>query len=133
GRPLPALSWEHDARRDGHLRLRVEAEPAPRSARLRVARSSTRDFREAAWTSEPMHHDGSAWVGSVPRPNGVAVALFGDLTFDIEGLTYHLSTQIRQAGLGLDPGARLNARGPVGVPPGRRASPPTPTAFAARP
>jgi PhoPQ-activated pathogenicity-related protein len=103
GRPLPALSWEHDATRDGPLRLRVEAEPAPHSARLWVARSSSRDFREAAWTPEPMRHDGSAWVGSVPGPNGGAVALFGDLTFEIEGLTYHLSTQIRQTGLGLDP------------------------------
>jgi PhoPQ-activated pathogenicity-related protein len=103
GRPLLALSWEHDATRDGPLRLRVEAEPAPRSARIWVARSSSRDFREAAWTPEPMRHDGSVWVGSVPRPSRGAVALFGDLTFEIEGLTYHLSTQIRQAGLGLDP------------------------------
>ncbi|MBX6314864.1 MAG: phenylacetic acid degradation protein [Isosphaeraceae bacterium] len=99
GRPMPVLSWKHSDGPDGTLRLEVKATPAPQAATLWVATSKTRDFRKSTWESKPMRSDGLTLVGEVKRPDAGDIALFGDLTFEVDGLDYHLSTQIREAGL----------------------------------
>jgi PhoPQ-activated pathogenicity-related protein len=97
-RPLPDLSWTHSDDTDGDLQLQVRSTPEPKTARLWVARAETRDFRESHWDSTPMLINGSIIKGEVARPEKGYIALVGDLEFEIEGVPYHLSTQIRQTG-----------------------------------
>jgi PhoPQ-activated pathogenicity-related protein len=98
GRPWPRLSWKHSDTADGRLRLEVESSPAPETAQLWVATAPTRDFREARWNPTPLRIDGPSIVGEVARPASGFVAIFGDLGYAGDGIRYHLSTQIRQAG-----------------------------------
>jgi PhoPQ-activated pathogenicity-related protein len=97
-RPMPDLSWTHSDAEDGGLRLQVRSSPEPKSARLWVARSDTRDFRDSRWEPTPMLINGSVVKGEVARPGLGFIALVGDLEYEVEGIPYHLSTQIRQTG-----------------------------------
>ncbi|HZT81955.1 MAG TPA: PhoPQ-activated protein PqaA family protein [Gemmataceae bacterium] len=96
-RPLPKLSWKH-AEADGKLMLTVAADPAPRGARLWVAEAPTRDFRKAEWKEQPATIDGKAVKGAVPAPESGCKALYAELDYEIDGIPYHLSTQLRIAG-----------------------------------
>jgi len=96
-RPWPELSWKHGDG-DGLLRLTVKSSPEPTKALLWVATSETRDFRDSVWESRPMTVQGGTANGEAPRPSKGYVALFGDLQYETDGVPFHLSTQIRQAG-----------------------------------
>jgi PhoPQ-activated pathogenicity-related protein len=103
GRSLPTPSWS-SAEEAGTLSLRVKP-PEGQSPWVEFwyARSDSRDFREARWDSlSPVRPlaggDRAVVTGTVDRSERGYVALFGDLTFDVDGLEYHLSTEIVQAG-----------------------------------
>jgi PhoPQ-activated pathogenicity-related protein len=98
GRPWPALSWQHSDGGDGKLVLTVKSTPEPKSAKLWVATSETRDFRDAVWESTPMTVNGQVAVGDVARPAMGFIALLGDIEYAVDGIPFHLSTQIRQTG-----------------------------------
>ncbi|MEO6810996.1 MAG: PhoPQ-activated protein PqaA family protein, partial [Isosphaeraceae bacterium] len=93
---MPKVWWKHTDGNDGSLVLSLNAEPAPKSVKLWSTHAETRDFREAKWTSSLMDKDKN-YVGSIPRPKDGHAALFGDLTFEFDGLEYHLSTLIRES------------------------------------
>ncbi len=95
-RPMPEMSWDHADGENGTLVLKVNASPGPKSAKLWVANSETRDFRESTWSPVPMLVNGSVVTGEAERPAKGFVALLGDLEFEIDGVPYHLSTQVRQ-------------------------------------
>jgi PhoPQ-activated pathogenicity-related protein len=97
-RPLPQLNWRHSDGTNGTLKLDVTSAVVPRTAKLWVARADTRDFRDSLWESSPMLINGTSIQAETPRPASGYVALVGDLEFEIDGLPYHLSTQIRQTG-----------------------------------
>lgn len=94
GTAMPSLSWKHE-NVDGKLRLTVVATPAPVGARLWVAQTSTKDFRTARWSEQPVNFSDGRIVGEVAPPDTGHVALFGELDYQIDGLQYHLSTQLR--------------------------------------
>jgi PhoPQ-activated pathogenicity-related protein len=99
GRPLPEVSWAHLTGEDGRIGMSIACEPAAKSCRLWVAKSETKDFRGSEWISDDLPAvggDGRYHSEMMPRPETGSVALFGDLTFEIDGIDYHLSTQIRQ-------------------------------------
>jgi PhoPQ-activated pathogenicity-related protein len=95
GRPMPEVTWKFAS---GGSRLSIEASPKPKAARIWTARSETRDFRDSRWESSPME-PGSTMTAEVPRPEKGYVAFFADLDYEVEGITYHLSTQIGQQGV----------------------------------
>lgn len=97
GRPMPKLSWKHDDA-DGKLRLTVEATPPPKGARLWVATAPTRDFREAVWQEKPATLAKSTVTGVQEPPAEGCLAFYAELDYEIDGIPYHLSTQIRIAG-----------------------------------
>jgi PhoPQ-activated pathogenicity-related protein len=97
-RPWPELKWEHANGDDGALRLTVTSNPTPRGAQLWVARSETRDFRDSTWAPQAMTVTGGVAKGEVARPAKGFIALVGDLGYEIDGIPYHLSTQVRQTG-----------------------------------
>jgi PhoPQ-activated pathogenicity-related protein len=93
----PQVSWQHTDGGDT-LGLAVKSTPAPKSAQLWVARSDTRDFRDSTWEPTRLTAADAGITGSVPRPEKGFVALFGDLEYQVDGIPYHLSTQVRWAG-----------------------------------
>jgi PhoPQ-activated pathogenicity-related protein len=97
GKSLPQLQWKHDDV-DGKMRLTVQAKPAPVSARLWSAQAPTLDFRKAEWVEQPAVLKDGTVTGEVAPPAKGCLAFYGDLEYELDGLKYHLSTQIRVAG-----------------------------------
>jgi PhoPQ-activated pathogenicity-related protein len=94
GTPMPKLSWKHETV-DGKLRLTIAATPAPNGARLWIAQTLTKDFRTAKWTEQAVSLSGGKIAGEVTLPDKGHVAFFGELDYEIDGLRYRLSTQMR--------------------------------------
>ncbi len=67
-------------------------------ARLFVATSPTRDFRKATWAAAPATIDKETVTGLVDPPTDGCEAFFGVLDYEIDGIKYHLCTQMRVAG-----------------------------------
>jgi PhoPQ-activated pathogenicity-related protein len=94
GTPMPKLSWKHESV-NGKLRLTIAATPAPTGARLWIAQTPTTDFRTAKWSEQQVNLSDGKVVGEVTPPDKGHVAFFGELDYEIDGLRYHLSTQVR--------------------------------------
>ncbi len=94
GRAMPDVSWKHEDR-DGKLQLSIAANPQPLGARLWVAQTASKDFRAANWTQQAANVSNGMVVGEVTPPEKGHVAFFGELDYEIGGLKYHLSTQVR--------------------------------------
>jgi PhoPQ-activated pathogenicity-related protein len=94
GRTMPNLTWKHESV-DGKLRLTIEATPPPAAARLWVAQETTRDFRTAKWQEQAVTLSNGRVIGEVTPPAKGHVAFFGELDYEIDGLKYQLSTQVR--------------------------------------
>ncbi len=97
GRSMPNLKWKHDTL-NGRLHLTVEATPAPTSARLWVAQAPTQDFRQAKWREQAVTSSKGTVIGEVTPPEKGYLALYADLDYEIDGLKYHLSTQVQMIG-----------------------------------
>jgi PhoPQ-activated pathogenicity-related protein len=93
-RPLPKVTWKHEGK-EGQACLSVESNVPPKGARLWVATAPTRDFRKAKWESKSLPIDKGPLCGLVDPPKQGFLALYGELDFEIDGITYTLSTQIR--------------------------------------
>jgi PhoPQ-activated pathogenicity-related protein len=96
-RPMPKLSWKHEGAA-GKFRLTVRGTPAPKAARLWVADAPTRDFRKATWAERPAALAGGVVRGEVEAPADGYRAFFAECEYEIDGLRYYLSTQIRIVG-----------------------------------
>ncbi len=94
GIPMPKLSWKHESVND-KLRLTIAATPAPIGARLWIAQTVTTDFRTAKWSQQAVNASNGKIVGEVTPPDTGHLAFFGELDYEIDGLPYHLSTQMR--------------------------------------
>jgi len=97
GKALPKLAWKHD-NDSSKLRVTVEASPAPSAARLWVATAPTRDFRKSSWIEKPAAIIKNTVAGEVAPPAEGCLAFYADLDYEIDGIPYHLCTQIRVAG-----------------------------------
>lgn len=107
GTPMPKLQWSHEED-DSGWRIRIGSTPAPKSVRLWVARSGSRDFREAVWKSTELqatpgaaangngNGQGGDYVGVVEKPESGYVAYFGEATFNDGPIEYNLSTVLHQ-------------------------------------
>jgi PhoPQ-activated pathogenicity-related protein len=94
GTPMPNLSWKQESV-NGKLRLTIAATPAPTGARLWIAHSPTTDFRTAKWSEQELSLSDGKIVGEVAPPDKGHLAFFGEVDYEIDGLRYHLSTQVR--------------------------------------
>jgi PhoPQ-activated pathogenicity-related protein len=94
GAAMPNLRWKHE-NANGKLRLTIDATPAPLAARLWIAQSSTTDFRATQWREQEVSFSDGKIIGEVTPPEKGHLAFFGELDYDIDGLRYHLSTQVR--------------------------------------
>jgi PhoPQ-activated pathogenicity-related protein len=100
GKPMPQLDWKYDEA-DGEIRLSIHSKPAAESARLWIAHSDTKDFRNAKWeptelTKDEGNGDSDGYVGVVPKSEKGHVAVFGEATYKYGPLKYNLSTGLRR-------------------------------------
>jgi len=95
--PMPKVTWRHEGA-NSKMQLKVQAEPAPRTARLWSALAPTRDFREAKWSSRPLESNAKAFSAEMVTPAMGYVVFFAELEYEMDGLPYFLSTQLRVAG-----------------------------------
>jgi PhoPQ-activated pathogenicity-related protein len=97
GKPLPKIDWTHEGNAET-LKLTANADQAPKAARLWVAHSPTRDFRKAPWVEQTAKVDGGKVSGDIAHPKEGFCAFYAELDYSIDGIDYHLSTQVRVAG-----------------------------------
>lgn len=95
--PMPKLTWKH-AGEGAKLSLTVEADTAPKAARLWSTSARSRDFRPMKWTETPLKVDGKVVQAETAAPAAGFIAYFAELEYEIDGLTYYLSTQVRIVG-----------------------------------
>ncbi|HEY7318714.1 MAG TPA: 1-acylglycerol-3-phosphate O-acyltransferase [Candidatus Binatia bacterium] len=93
GRSMPALKWKHETV-NGRLRLVIDATPAPAGARLWMAESGTQDFRTARWKAQALAVGDHIVSGEMTPPVNGHLAFYGQLDYEIDGVQYHLSTQV---------------------------------------
>ncbi len=93
GAKMPKLTWKHDDA-NGVPRLTVQSDPMPKAARIWVADAEKRDFRKSAWKDQLAQVNATSVVGNVERNGGLRV-FYGEMEYEIDGLTYYLSTQVR--------------------------------------
>jgi PhoPQ-activated pathogenicity-related protein len=96
GRELPKISWKA-LEDDAKFGLQLNVSPNPQQVKFWRAQSSSGDFRESRWSSEPMNNGADGYVGWVAKPAaGKHVAFFGEMEFESDGQTYWLSTVIQR-------------------------------------
>jgi PhoPQ-activated pathogenicity-related protein len=95
--PMPKLVWQHEGD-NVKMQLKVQADPAPKAVRLWSAQSPTRDFRLAKWSDRPLEVNGKTITAEAVTPDEGFVAFFAEMEYEIGGLRYFLSTQIRIVG-----------------------------------
>ena len=89
---LPKLVWTFTNGKS--LRLSMTIDQPPLGARLWTASSSTKDFRQAKWSSQPIQSDSLKFSALVDQPDSGHVALYGELLLKVGNLEYSLSTQV---------------------------------------
>jgi PhoPQ-activated pathogenicity-related protein len=75
------------------IALSLASQLPARSGRLWIARSPTRDFRNAPWESVPLRAEADHLIGEVETPSEGCMALFGEADFVQEDRPFTLSTQ----------------------------------------
>lgn len=94
---LPTVSWTSAAARS--LKFTVHADHRPERVSIWTARSSTRDFRNARWTSRACRRAKEAYDCVAERPKRGYTAAFAEAAFvDEHDLTFSLSTTVCIAG-----------------------------------
>jgi PhoPQ-activated pathogenicity-related protein len=94
GTKMPKLTWKHDDH-DGSARLTVQCDPMPTKARLWVADADNRDFRKSTWKEKEATLSKDGVVGMVDLPGAGYRVFYGEMEYQLDGLTYYLSTQVR--------------------------------------
>ncbi|MCL2709924.1 MAG: PhoPQ-activated pathogenicity-related family protein [Planctomycetaceae bacterium] len=92
GSELPTLKWkltEHDT----GYEINIETDIDARIARLWTARSETKDFRQARWSSSTLPPGGRRTV-FVAKPESGHIAFFVELESISDGLPFSLTTQV---------------------------------------
>jgi PhoPQ-activated pathogenicity-related protein len=97
GKPMPKLTWKNDDDGD-KLRLVMTADPAPKSARVWTATTPTRDFRKAKWTDQEVKLAKDKITGEATAPKAGCLAFYLDLEYEVDGISYHLCSQLRLVG-----------------------------------
>jgi PhoPQ-activated pathogenicity-related protein len=96
-KPMPKLRWKHEGS-GPKMTLTLEADPAPKVARLWSATAPTRDFRNAKWSEKQLAVDGPTITADMATPQEGFVVFFMEAEYEVNGMRYFLSTQLRIAG-----------------------------------
>jgi PhoPQ-activated pathogenicity-related protein len=92
GKELPQLKWEL-AKDGNNQKFTISATQPAQAARLWVAKSDNRDFRESAWQPVALEGKSGEYRGTVTKPETGHVAMFGELQFEFDNLLYSLTSR----------------------------------------
>jgi PhoPQ-activated pathogenicity-related protein len=96
GTPMPRVDWGLAvADCEDLVRVASRSELVPVSWRSWSAVAATQDFREATWHAFGEAERSERYEATVPLPGTGYRAVFADGSFSIDGLEYHLSSQIK--------------------------------------
>ena len=84
GRSLPRTTWEFQPS-SRSLLIMVEPERRPERVQIWSARSPSRDFRNAYWTSRPCRRASAAYSCSAPRGRQEYTAVYAEISYQDEG------------------------------------------------
>jgi PhoPQ-activated pathogenicity-related protein len=98
GRTLPRLDWKFESPPDGPYTLTINADPAPKSARLWSAEADNRDFRQSKWESTSLSPGGVVTAEIEAPKGGRKKAVFGSLEYELDGIPYRLTTSFFEPG-----------------------------------
>ena len=90
GKAPPAIAWYQEG-----FTFTVDGGPDTKSIRLWQADSDSRDFRKAKWTGAEVPQSKNSAKIQFDRPKTGFRAAFAECEYDLDGLKYTLSTQIR--------------------------------------
>jgi PhoPQ-activated pathogenicity-related protein len=102
GKEMPKVEWKSAVEGDS-VSFELASDPAPKAVRLWVARDDDLDFRDAEWKveGEAAVAAGACQEGpvklSAAKDGKKYIAALLDMTYEIDGMEYHLSSQIRQS------------------------------------
>jgi len=98
GLKMPSLTAKFEDQADvNKLKLEATMRGTLKSGRVWVAESETRDFRKARWTETPLPMEAGATTTTLllaPPRSGFSAA-FVEAQFEVDGLVFPLSTQLR--------------------------------------
>jgi PhoPQ-activated pathogenicity-related protein len=97
GTAMPRLRWKH-ADVGGKHRVTVECRPEPKAARLWVAEAATRDFRRSVWKEHEAKVAKGTVTAEVSTPASGFRVFLVECEYELDGLRYCLSTQLRIVG-----------------------------------
>ncbi len=93
GRPMPKLTWSYEAGPEA-VYLKLSTDLNPKVINIWTAESETKDFRGSKWEKVVATNSASEATHEVKRSNPKYRAVLGDVAYEIDGVEYHLSTQI---------------------------------------
>jgi PhoPQ-activated pathogenicity-related protein len=93
GRKFPQIAWEKSNTPDS-LQLTLTSAEEPTNVRLWSASANTTDFREAAWSSQPLSAQDGKYLGRVSRSKTGHTALYGEAMFTDDFLSFSTTTLI---------------------------------------
>lgn len=105
GKTLPTVEWAAGTPADKETQFEIKTSGEPASVRTWVATSETRDFRRSIWTKDitryatlaPLQNSTdklNRYSMCVPRPSSGFAAGYFEMTFEIDGQKFSLSTPI---------------------------------------
>ncbi len=97
GTSLPELSWEFQGGNPSRT-LCVRANPRPRRVYAWTATSSTRDFRDAIWSSERLRSERGLYVFELPQPARGYSAVYAEAVFGRGRSAFYLSSNVSVLG-----------------------------------
>jgi PhoPQ-activated pathogenicity-related protein len=98
GRPMPKPGWEYTVTDGGTPRLSITSSPPAKEVKIWATTAATMDYRESRWVEVQTRQNVESMQYTGAMPEAGYAAMFGDLTYEIDGIEYHLSTQIRPYG-----------------------------------
>lgn len=94
GIPVPVTSWKYITRKV-KTTLSITADPSKYNARIWIAKSASRDFRESRWEASDMQANKTGFTGSVDLPRDRYLAVIGQVSRLVDGRRFTTSTQVQ--------------------------------------
>ncbi len=95
GPPMPKIDWAVSETQSDRVALTLTSASKPVKVQMWLAKSETRDFRSAAWVSQPMFEDSEGvFVAQIARKADGFTAFFGEMVSDNLVAPVYLSTSV---------------------------------------
>ncbi len=92
---LPEVKWAYQESKDGQGKVVVTLDEDPQTCSLWIAKSTTKDFRNASWISLPMFEQGERNYVSAIDPNSDRyIAFFAEVVTKANPTSAYLSTNV---------------------------------------